>query len=239
MNIAPHLGSAECETSALAGRSPYAVFATEGYVLLRELLNAAHCRRAAEQLAATPRGAAGQRGLLRTRWCRELAAQLRAAPRLKELLEPNVVATQCTYFEKSAQRNWLVPVHQDLSIAVAKRVDAPGLQGWSLKDGVLHVQPPAAVLERLVAVRLHLDDCTELDGPLTVVPRSHQQGRIDESAAARLRDRRGGVTCVAACGDALVMRPLLLHASSKSHGASRRRVLHFVYGPRELPFGLQ
>jgi hypothetical protein len=36
----------------------------------------------------------------------------------------------------------------------------------------------------------------------------------------------------------MLMRPLLLHASSRASGASRRRVLHFVFGPRELPFGL-
>jgi hypothetical protein len=34
------------------------------------------------------------------------------------------------------------------------------------------------------------------------------------------------------------MRPLLLHASSKGSGTSARRVLHFVFGPRQLPHGL-
>ena len=36
----------------------------------------------------------------------------------------------------------------------------------------------------------------------------------------------------------MLMRPLLLHASSKATGASRRRVLHFVFGPPALPHGL-
>ena len=36
----------------------------------------------------------------------------------------------------------------------------------------------------------------------------------------------------------MLMRPLLLHASSKTAGTSRRRVLHFLFGPRELAFGL-
>jgi hypothetical protein len=35
------------------------------------------------------------------------------------------------------------------------------------------------------------------------------------------------------------MRPLALHTSSKATGASRRRVLHFVFGPAELSYGLQ
>jgi hypothetical protein len=35
------------------------------------------------------------------------------------------------------------------------------------------------------------------------------------------------------------MRPLLLHASSKASGSSLRRVLHFLFGPRDLPHGLR
>jgi hypothetical protein len=34
------------------------------------------------------------------------------------------------------------------------------------------------------------------------------------------------------------MSPLLLHSSSKATGASLRRVLHLLFGPPELPFGL-
>jgi hypothetical protein len=37
----------------------------------------------------------------------------------------------------------------------------------------------------------------------------------------------------------MAMRPLLLHASSKATGSSRRRVLHFLFGPPALPFGLE
>lgn len=54
-----------------------------------------------------------------------------------------------------------------------------------------------------------------------------------------LRDRWGLSTCLAQCGDVLLLRPLLLHASSKSSGSSRRRVLHFLFGPRELPQGMR
>ena len=37
-------------------------------------------------------------------------------------------------------------------------------------------------------------------------------------------------------GDALILRPLVLHASSKPSGSSLRRVLHFVFGPEVLPY---
>jgi len=100
------------------------------------------------------------------------------------------------------------------------------------------VQPPADVLERIVALRLHVDDCGGDDGPLKVVPGSHRRGRLDDAEAIALRDARGTVACPVPRGGAMLMRPLLLHASSKATGASRRRVLHFLFGPPRLPLGL-
>jgi hypothetical protein len=50
----------------------------------------------------------------------------------------------------------------------------------------------------------------------------------------------GGESVVAVNrGGALVMRPLILHASSKASAPKARRVLHFVFGPPQLPFGLE
>jgi hypothetical protein len=40
-------------------------------------------------------------------------------------------------------------------------------------------------------------------------------------------------------GGALILKPLLLHASSKARVAVHRRVLHFVFGPQALPLGLE
>src|SRR5690349_3464988 len=62
------------------------------------------------------------------------------------------------WFNKSAAANWLVAWHQDLAIAVRERVDVPGFEAWSVKEGVPHVQPPAEVLQRMLTVRIHLDD---------------------------------------------------------------------------------
>ena len=55
-------------------------------------------------------------------------------------------------------------VHVDLSAAalalpVAARADLPGFGGWSVKDGVPHVIPPREILEQMLALRLHIDDC--------------------------------------------------------------------------------
>jgi hypothetical protein len=132
-----------------------------------------------------------------------------------------------------------VPIHQDLSIPVRERVEHPSLRGWSEKEGTLFVQPPVELLETFVAVRIHLDPCLDGDGPLQFVPATHTRGRIDAAAASRLRQDGPVVTCTVDRGGALVMRPLALHTSSKATGTSLRRVLHFVFGPAELPYGLQ
>jgi ectoine hydroxylase-related dioxygenase (phytanoyl-CoA dioxygenase family) len=184
-------------------------------------------------------GEAGSRRLLDETWCMALAMRLCAHPQVAPLVPDHHVVVQCTAFEKSVETNWLVPVHQDLSIPVHARVDHPDLSGWSEKEGVWYVQPPVELLQQLVAVRLHLDDCGEDDGPLRVVPGSHLLGRIDAEEARSVKARCGEASCPAPRGAAMVMRPLLLHASSKARGTSRRRVLHFLFGPRELPHGLR
>jgi ectoine hydroxylase-related dioxygenase (phytanoyl-CoA dioxygenase family) len=142
-------------------------------------------------------------------------------------------------FEKSASLNWLVPVHQDLAIPVAERVDHPALRAWSEKEDTLFVQPPVDFLAQLIAVRVHLDACTAQDGPLRAIPGTHRRGQITEQDAGALRARGPEITLCADKGDAIVMRPLLLHASSKATGASRRRVLHFLFATCHPPHGLR
>ncbi len=74
---------------------------------------------------------------------------------------------------------------------------------------------------------------------MKVVPASHREGVLSPQCAQAVRAERGEVAAVAPRGAALLMRPLLLHASSKSSGTSRRRVLHLLFGPPQLPLGLQ
>jgi len=45
-----------------------------------------------------------------------------------------------------------------VTIAVRERREAEGFGPWSEKEGVPHVQPPAEILEKMVAIRVHLDD---------------------------------------------------------------------------------
>jgi ectoine hydroxylase-related dioxygenase (phytanoyl-CoA dioxygenase family) len=211
-------------------------FDVDGFAVLPALLSDAELARIDAAMAT--RSEASARDLLHEPWCAALAGRIREDARLAAALPRTHVAVQCTSFEKSVERNWLVPVHQDVAIPVAARVEHPGLTGWSNKAGTWFVQPPAEWLEHLLAARLHLDDCGVDDGALKLVAGSHRGGRLSDEQAIALRDVHGAVACPVPRGGVMLMRPLLLHASSKATGASRRRVLHFLFGPRHLPLGL-
>lgn len=212
-------------------------FDSDGFAIIDNIFAPAQCIELASCIEIGA-GAGGTRTLLKQAWCRDLVMRLRGHPALSAIIAPDHVAVQCTYFEKSADRNWLVPLHQDLSIPVASRVDQPGLSGWSEKEGVLFVRAPADTLVRMVALRVHLDPCGADDGPLRAVPGSHRHGVLTDTRAHEMRAEFGEEVCLAVQGAVLAMRPLLLHASSKGSGSSRRRVLHVLFGPRQLPYGL-
>lgn len=211
---------------------------SKGFTRVAGVLDAAECAALAERCSGMTAGA-GTRCLLDHPWCASLADRFFAHESLAALLPRSYRAVQCTFFEKSLDRNWLVPLHQDLSIPVDAPVASELLRGWSQKEGRWHVQPPQDVLQELLAIRLHLDPCLDSDGGLRLVPGSHRHGVLDDATALALREAVGTQPCEAAVGDAMVMLPLTLHASSKSTGAGRRRVLHFLFGPQDLPLGLK
>lgn len=142
-------------------------------------------------------------------------------------------------FDKTPDSNWYVTWHQDMTIAVKQRIDAPGFGPWSMKDGIQHVQPPPVVLEKMVSLRVHLDDCLEGNGAIKFVPGSHVRGLLAPSDIAALRDSATSVCCGAERGDIILMRPLILHSSSQSTNPDHRRVLHIEYAAAALPFGLE
>ncbi len=155
-----------------------------------------------------------------------------------EVLGADCVAVNATLFDKTPGRNWKVPFHQDVTIRVRERRDVPGFETWWEKAGVPHCWPTAAVLDGMLALRLHLDDCGPANGPLRVLPGSHTSGVL-ESAAIDAWSRDRETACLADRGGVVRMRPLLLHASSAAAAPSRRRVLHVEYAAPELPGGLQ
>lgn len=202
-----------------------------GYVVVAAVVGGESLSELVNEVSSVLLQRAGARNLLSHAWCRSLALRLARHAAIANALEKDAVAISCTLFDKRAERNWSVGVHQDLSVPVARREDSPGWKGWTRKQGALFVQPPEDLLGRLLAVRVHLDDSTADNGPLKVVPGTHLLGRITEENALRLRDEIGEDVCVVPAGGALLMRPLLLHASGKAVSERPRRVLHFVYGP--------
>ncbi len=155
-----------------------------------------------------------------------------------KVLGRQAFVVRSTLFDKTPVSNWKVPWHQDLTIAVSERIDSEGYGPWSVKEGVTHVQPPSEVLKCMITVRVHLDACPETNGALRVMPGSHVLGRIDQNEAPRYVDEAKAVTCAIGAGGALVMRPLLLHASSASVLPGHRRVLHFDFACCSLPSGM-
>jgi ectoine hydroxylase-related dioxygenase (phytanoyl-CoA dioxygenase family) len=147
----------------------------------------------------------------------------------RSLLPPSGVAIQAIAFDKTPCTNWKVPWHQDLMFPLACPADSDGYEAASKKDGVDYARPPAGVLARLLAARLHLDDCGPENGPLRVSPGTHLAGIIPSTLAAGIASARGGIPCLAREGEVILMRPLLLHASSRAGVPGHRRVLHFVF----------
>jgi hypothetical protein len=212
--------------------------AADGFAVVPGVVDDAKCDVLASYCQAFERLGAGSRTLLRQAWCVDLAGDLRRHPIISNLLPRDAVAVQCTLFDKSPGKNWLVSLHQDLSVPVKGRVEGAECTGWSEKEGQVYVQPPTDVLEQIVAVRVHVDPCPPQSGPLRVVPGSHAFGRLDMARTDELRKGHGEVVVPVPRGGVLVMRPMILHASSKANQPKPRRVLHFVFGPADLRLGL-
>jgi hypothetical protein len=172
-----------------------------------------------------------------------LVRQLADSPALRALVEPvlgqGAFVVRGLLFDKNPGANWVVPWHQDLTIAVRHRCDVPGFGPWTMKAGIPHVRPPVGVLEQMLAVRVHLDDCDAASGPLRVLAGSHTLGILGDGAARNWLARGPAVDCLAGRGDALIMRPLLLHASSTAQRPRRRRVIHLEYAASPLPGGVE
>ena len=210
-----------------------------GFFVVPNVLSVPQCDAAISEIASHISARPGSRSLMDDPWCQDLALALKRDSRIASVLPDAAVAVQCTLFDKSLETNWLVALHQDLSIPVRERVDSPQCVTWSVKEGVTFVQPPSPLLAELIAVRVHLDDCRLDNGPLRVIPGSHRFGRLSAEEAQAHRSANGEIACTASRGAALVMRPLLLHASSKALADVPRRILHFLFGPPVLPYGLR
>ena len=84
-------------------------------------------------------------------------------------------------------------------------------------------------MSHVLALRLSFDDSTGENGPLRVLPGTHTIGVLDAHGIHEFSTQIPPVDCIVSTGGVVVMRPLLIHASSKSQGEMPRRVLHIEY----------
>jgi Phytanoyl-CoA dioxygenase (PhyH) len=165
---------------------------------------------------------------------KELAFSAKIRSIVEETLKNSAWPVRAIRFDKTGGANWLVPWHQDLTICVGARLEVPGYGPWTMKAGVWHVQPPASILERMLSVRIHLDDCPESNGALRVLPGTHRLGRLTAVQIAEQQRVVPAVSCVVDAGGAVLMRSLLLHASSAASEVAHRRVVHIDYAPLSI-----
>jgi len=113
-----------------------------------------------------------------------------------------------------------------------ERHEVLGWGPWSIKEGVIYAHGPATALEQVLALLVHLDDSSDRNGPLRVLPGTHLMGVLADEAIEQLASQIAAVDCVVPAGGVIAMRPLIVHASSKSLIEAPRRVLHIEYAAR-------
>lgn len=171
-------------------------------------------------------------------------------PELKELvlntnlryilnkLDANLFLTKAIFFDKTPESNWYVTWHQDIVINVNERIETDGFSGWTKKFDVQGVVAPDEILKQTITIRIHLDDADETNGALKIIPGSHNK-KLSDAEISLITQSVEPYTCnVSACG-VHIMRPLLLHASSKATSQKHRRVIHLEFISVELPNGLE
>jgi len=140
------------------------------------------------------------------------------------------------YFDKPEQSNWFVPYHQDLTISVRQKTELSGYGPWTIKQDKFAVQPPLDILESIFTLRIHLDNTDENNGALKIIPGSHNKSIYRPETIDWTKEKES--ICKVAKGSVMIMRPLLLHSSSRTTNNNKRRVIHLEFCNKTLPAGL-
>ena len=142
-------------------------------------------------------------------------------------------------FNKTSETNWSLAWHQDRTICVKAKRDVDGFGPWTVKQGLVHVAPPAELLAKMITIRVHLDDVPSTNAPLVIAPGSHREGMVPVGKIEETIARLGTAICLANAGDVWVYSTLILHASAAAQDARARRVLQVDYAAFDLPGGLE
>ena len=147
--------------------------------------------------------------------------------RLAALLGPSARPVRALLMAKGEGQDWDIDWHRDTTFAVKAPKAMPNFDSWVDKGPFWQVQAPMDLVAQVRSLRLHLDDSGPDTGPLLVRPGSHQ-GEGGEVLAVHAQR-----------GDAILMHPLLLHASERPLRLAPRRVLHIEWAAFDLPGGLE
>src|SRR5262245_4000455 len=128
-----------------------------------------------------------------------LARHPALASALRRVLGPRAGLVRGLYFDKPPGDSWALPWHRDLTVAVKRHGPLGRFDRPTTKAGVPHVEGPADLLATLLTARIHLDAVTDHNGPLRVVPGSHDPARPVQPGD------RAAVTVTCAAGDVLLM----------------------------------
>lgn len=202
---------------------------TTGFSIHEGVFSVAELGALSAEIDHIPRTRAGARHLMSQPFIAALAYDDRMMSLASETLGERATPFRATLLDKSRASNWLIAWHQDTALPVQRRRDLPGWGPWSHKAGKLYARASASALDRVVALRLHLDASNALNGPLRVIPGSHTLGVLSAPTLQVCVRETPSVECHVGAGGVLRMRPLTVHASSKAHSTDRRRVLHIEY----------
>jgi hypothetical protein len=182
----------------------------DGYALIHDCVSEKSIQALAQALDTEQHGI---RNLLSNPIVRELAGSDQLRSHVVPVLGEGCFAVRGVFFNKSPKANWKVSWHQDCVIAVREKLDIEDWGPWSSKADVIHVRPTFAVLQQMLSIRIHMDDCGDDNGALKVIPGSHRDGILLDNEI-RNQSKNIAVACAAFRGDAVLMRPLMFHPSS-------------------------
>lgn len=90
----------------------------------------------------------------------------------------------------------------------------------------------------IFTIRIHLDDTNDKNGALKVIPGS-QNKVLSQQEIELITENSIPKICDVPAGGVQLMKPLTLHASSKSTSQKRRRVIHLEFTSFHLPKELE
>lgn len=152
---------------------------------------------------------------------------------IQQVMGNNYFVVKSIYFDKPQSSNWYVSYHQDLTISVDKKIEIYNFGPWTKKQNQFAVQPPTEFLENIVTIRIHLDDTDENNGALRVLPTSHLK-KIYRPETINWNSEKQ-TTCAVEQGGIMLMKPLILHSSTRTTNNKKRRVIHIEFSNQELP----